>query len=419
MFHPESKMMSAGYNPADFEGSLKAPIFQTSTFTLKSCEEAKEDFEIAFGVKDPVPGKKMENIYSRLANPNLRILEKRLAILENSDDAAVFSSGMAAISTILHQYLKPGDTILHSAPLYGGTYHYINEILEKWGIHTQSIEPDDDAEDIFLKVKNGEMQEVAMIYLETPANPTNTLYSIEEASKAAERLGETGRQPVVVVDNTYMGPIWQKPMEFGADLVVYSATKFLGGHSDLIAGAVMGNAEMIHDIKTLRTFMGNMADAWTCWLIMRSLETLELRMHRQCQNAMRVAEWLNTQEIVDEVLFPSMFRPIMDKQQFDIYQKQCHAPGAVLSFRIQGGEKEAFKFLDNLKMIKLAVSLGSTESLAEHPNTMTHLDLFEDREKYGVTPNLVRLSIGVENIEDIITDVANALEVVAETAVEA
>jgi methionine-gamma-lyase len=412
MLHPESKMMSFGYDPSQHNGSLKCPIFQTSTFVFPSAEEAKRDFEIAFGLETGTTGYSSD-IYSRLGNPNMTLLEKRLAALEESEDAVVFSSGMAAISTMFQTFLRPGDLVLHSTPLYGGTYHYLKEMLSQWGIDSIGYRPNQRIEEIEQMVAESfPDKSPTLIYLETPANPTNELFSIRAAQTLSETFSTDQRKTLVVVDNTYLGPLWQKPLMFGADLVLYSATKFLAGHSDLIAGAITTSSNFANLLRNQRTFAGTIPDAWTCWLITRSLETLKLRMEQQCESATLVAEWLSNHPSVDKVLFPSELQPIRDSQQFMIYRKQCLRPGAVVSFLIRGGEEEAFSFLNNLKMVKIAVSLGSTESLAEHPFTMTHLDLFEAREELGITPNLIRISVGVENIEDLITDLSSALEAV-------
>lgn len=249
---------------------------------------------------------------------------------------------------------------------------------------------------------------LAMIYIETPANPTNALIDIRDCKNVAD-VFQTADKPVyLAVDNTYMGPLWQHPLKHGADFVLYSATKYIGGHSDVIAGAVLGNREVMSRVKTLRTFLGNMCGPWTGWLLLRSLETLKVRMDQQATNAMEVAKFLQSHPKVERVYFLGLISE--DDLEYQVFKNQCLSPGAMLSFDVRGGEEEAFSFLNHLKLIKLAVSLGSTESLAEHPATMTHAGVNpEHREAMNITSKMVRLSIGVENVKDIIWDINQAL----------
>jgi methionine-gamma-lyase len=249
-----------------------------------------------------------------------------------------------------------------------------------------------------------------MIYVETPANPTNDLIDIEMCAAIARDYSTPGKQVMVAVDNTYMGPLWQHPLNHGADIVLYSATKYIGGHSDVIAGAAVGNRQVIKAIKKMRTVLGTMTDPNTCWLLMRSLETLKIRMEQAARNAEQVASFLFSHSKVEKVYYLG-YTASQNPFQLSIFQKQYLSNGAMLSFDIIGGENEAFIFLNNLKHIKLAVSLGGTESLAEHPATMTHADVpFEEKESYKITGKMVRLSIGIENAADIINDIEQALE---------
>jgi methionine-gamma-lyase len=251
---------------------------------------------------------------------------------------------------------------------------------------------------------------VGMIFIETPANPTNDLVDIAHAAKLASRCCGK-RNPVVVVDNTFLGPLFQHPLKFGADLVLYSATKFIGGHSDLIAGAVLGSEDLIGQILGTRTFLGTMSSPWTGWLMLRSLETLKMRMTAQMKNAQYVADYLAEHPKVERVNYLGHLTE--DHPQFDVYRSQCMAPGSMVAFDVRGGEAEAFRFLNELKLVHLAVSLGGTESLAEHPATMTHSDIPADvQPRMGITPSLVRLSIGVEYYEDVIADIEQALAAV-------
>ena len=407
---PESLMMTYGYKPELSEGAIKCPIFQTSTFVFKSAEEGKSFFELAYGKREAEPNEEMGLIYSRLNNPDLEILENRLSLWDKSDDCAVFESGMAAISTVLLEFLNPGDLVLYSSPVYGGTDHFINHFLPKIGVNTLCYKPGDSKEDILKKLEeSGKADRLRLIYVETPANPTNDLIDIAMCREIADKFGTEEERCHVAVDNTYMGPIWSHPLEHGADIVMYSATKYIGGHSDIVAGAVLGNKEVMTRVKTLRTFLGNMASPNTGWLLMRSLETLKIRMERQQHNAVHVAKFLNEHKQVKKVNYLGLISE--DHPSYPIFKKQYSGTGAMVSFEIEGGEKEAFKFLNSLKLIKLAVSLGSTESLAEHPKSMTHAGVDEEHlEEIGISDALVRVSVGVEDHNDIIWDIKQALE---------
>jgi methionine-gamma-lyase len=412
-FSPETLMMSHGYKPELSEGAIKCPIFQTSTFVFKTAEEGKAFFEVAYGLREKEEKEEMGLIYSRLNNPDLEILENRLCLWDKAEDCAVFESGMSAISTCLMEFLKPGDLLLFSSPVYGGTDHFINHVMTKFGIHVVGFYPDNTKEEIVEIIKaTGHGDRLAMIYVETPANPTNALIDLKMCKEIADEFSSNveDEEPVyLAVDNTYMGPLWQHPLELGADFVLYSATKYIGGHSDVIAGACLGSAEKIARIKGLRTFLGNMAGPWTGWLLMRSLETLKARMEIQAANAAKVAEALRDNVKIERVMYMGFIEK-SDTVQYEIFNNQCKSAGAMISFEVKGGEKEAFKFLNSLKLVKLAVSLGSTESLVQHPGTMTHAGIDpEEKIRIGITENLVRLSIGVENSDDLIWDIEQAL----------
>lgn len=408
--HPESLMMSYGYKSELSEGSIKCPIFQTSTFTFKSAEEGKAFFEVAYGLREKKPNEELGLIYSRLNNPDLEILEDRLTLWDGADDCAVFESGMSAITTLLFEFLNPGDYVVYSAPVYGGTDHFINHVLPRFGINHVGFRAGSSKEEILQRIKEkGATGKVGLIYAETPANPTNAIVDIEMLRELADEMAGAARPVYVAIDNTYMGPLWSHPLKLGADLVLYSATKYIGGHSDVIAGACLGSAELIGRVKALRTFLGNMAGPWTGWLLMRSLETLKARMETQAQNAQKVADYLVEHPKVASVHYLGLIKE--SDPQYAIYKKQYSSPGAMLAFEVKGGEAEAFSFLNNLKLIKLAVSLGSTESLAQHPKTMTHADVDpEDKAAIGITDALVRISIGVENPDDLIWDIKQALD---------
>ena len=407
---PESLMMSYGYKPELSEGAIKCPIFQTSTFVFKSAEEGKAFFEVAYGHREKNEGEELGLIYSRINNPDLEILENRLTLWDEAEECAVFESGMAAITTVLLEFLKPGDLLLISNPVYGGSDHFIKKILPKFGISVAEFSVGQTKEEIIQLVQNtGIADKLAMVYIETPANPTNDLIDIEESKEIAKYFSSSEKEIYLAVDNTYMGPIWQHPLKHGADLVLYSATKYIGGHSDVIAGACLGSKELMQRVKGLRTFLGNMASPNSGWLLLRSLETLKVRMDTQAINAEKVAAFLNTHPLVEKVYYIGNLSE-KDGAQFHIKNKQCLSNGGMISFDVKGAEKDAFRFLNSLKLIKLAVSLGGTESLAEHPATMTHVDLDPAlKNKLSITEKMVRLSIGVEFYDDIIYDIEQAL----------
>ncbi|MDC0248723.1 cystathionine gamma-synthase family protein [Flavobacteriaceae bacterium] len=409
--HKESQMMSFGYTPEWSEGSVKPPIFQTSTFVFKTAEEGKRFFEVAYGKSELNAKEEIGLIYSRINNPNMQILEERLAVLEDSESAAAFESGMSAISTTMLSYLKPGDILIYGNPVYGGTHHFITHFLKDIGVKILPFSSETKTQEIITKLETSEYSgNVKMIYFESPANPTNSLFDLDELKKLKDEISvKSSNEIMLVMDNTYLGPLWQKPLDFGVDIVCYSATKFLNGHSDVIAGCAMGSEQVIRPIKTLRTFLGSMIAPYTAWLLTRSLETLHLRMAKQGENAEKVVNYLISHKSVKTVSFPGI--ETMGEKQNEIFKRQCLGNGAMISFEVFGGEKEAFKFLNNLKLIKLAVSLGSNESLAQHPYSMTHADVPDDiKLKIGINQGLIRLSVGIENAEDIISDLNNAFK---------
>jgi len=407
--HPESLMMGYGYRPDWSEGAIKCPIFQTATFAFESAEEGKAFFELALGMRERGPGEELGLIYSRLNNPDLEILEDRMTLWDDAEAAAVFESGMAAITTTIFAYCKPGDLLLHSEPLYGGTDYLLKHVTAGMGIEHVGFMAGKGPREIEKVLEaSGKADRLAMIFVETPSNPTNALVDIQACADLAKRHSKGGRRVVTVVDNTFLGPIWQHPLDYGADLVIYSATKYIGGHSDVVAGVCVGPAEFMKPVKGMRSFIGTTAGPWTAWLLLRSLETLKLRMTCQNKNARYVADFLADHPKVERVSYLGHLTE--DHPDFQLYRKQCLGPGGMVAFDIVGGEAEAFRFLNGLKMIHIAVSLGGTESLAEHPATMTHSDVdAEEREAMGITDKMVRLSIGVENPEDLILDLDQAL----------
>jgi len=406
---PETQMMGYGYDPMLSEGSLKPPVFMTSTFVFDKAEDGKDFFELAYGKRSAEEGEKPGLIYSRINNPNLEVLEDRLAIWEGAEKALTFSSGMAAISTCLWAYLRPGDVIIHSAPIYGGTEFLIRNILPEYGVQSIEFEAGGDTHTLPNLEDATKMGRISVIYAETPANPTNALIDLKACVALADKLGEvTGHRPVVMVDNTFLGPLWQKPLELGVDLVIYSLTKYIAGHSDVVAGAVCGSIDQITPVQGFRTILGTMCDPHTGWLIMRSMETLKLRMTESNKNAAIIADYLNEHEKIEKVYYLGYLKK--DEISYKIYKEQCLAPGSTFAFDVKGGEAEAFKVLNSLKLIKLAVSLGGTESLIEHPFAMTHADVPDDvKMRQGITPSMIRLSVGIEDPEDLIADLSQAL----------
>ena len=406
---PESEMMGSAYDPHLSEGSAKVPIFQTSTFVFKNAEEGKAHFHIAYGLRKKAKDESMSLAYSRINNPNAEIAEDRLKLWDKAEACALFQSGMAAITTTLLELTRPDTLILHSSPLYGGTDHFIEQVLPKYNIKSMYFDSFDSIDSIIEKKEQKfPRTEVSLVYIESPANPTNSIVDIKKCKKIADHYSSK-EKVYLAIDNTFMGPIFSQPIDFGADVVLYSATKYIGGHSDLVAGAACGSNEVISRLKTMRVFMGNMASPFTSWLILRSLETLKIRMEKSAENADKIAELLKKHPKVSKVHFLGL----IDKssKEYKVYKNQYSSNGGMISFDINGGEKEAFKFLDNLKLIKLAVSLGGTESLACHPYSMTHADVsIETKNKIGMGESLVRLSIGIEDPDDLIYDINKALD---------
>ena len=410
---PETLMMGYGYDPTLSEGSIKAPIFQTSTFVFKSAEDGKRFFEVAYGLREKDPEEALGLIYSRINNPNLEILEDRLAVWDDAEKALVFSSGMAAISTTILALSRPNDIVVYTAPAYGGTEYLFDRILPRMGVETVSVADLDGGEALTRAIREAAAVasarggRLAAVYVETPANPTNQLIDLEAAAAAIRALGQA-EPPPLVVDNTFLGPLWQKPLQHGADLILYSLTKYVGGHSDLIAGACMGRAELMGRVAEMRTICGTISDPHTAWLLMRSLETLHIRMERSQANAVQLVRRLRDHEKIEAVLDAGGAESSPAQQA--IFARQCSGSGSTFSLRLKGGEAEAFRMLNALRLFKLAVSLGGTESLASHPSSTTHSDYSaEAKARCGIGDNLVRLSVGIENVDDLYADLEQAL----------
>jgi len=408
--HPETLALCLGYDPHLSEGSVKPPVFLTSTFQFKTAEEGKRFFELAYGLKEREHGEISGLIYSRINNPNIQIFEERMSAWDQMEKGAVFASGMAAISTTLLSLLRPGDIVLSSAPVYGGTHYLFDKILPRYGIQVHQVKGGDQTPQLMQKkAEELGLSKIKMFYIESPANPSNILVDIKGIVDLARDIEKkTQFKPIVAVDNTFLGPLFQCPAELGADLNLYSATKFIGGHSDLVAGVVTTSEKLMKSIMEYRTILGTMANPFTGWLLLRSLETLSVRMRRQEKSAKKIVQVLKSHKNVKQVFYPG---ETDSKEQLRLFKNQCKGSGALISFDITGGEKEAFKVLNAFKICRLAVSLGGTESLVEHPRSMTHSDVLpEDLDLYGVTEGMIRISVGIEHYEDLKNDVVQALD---------
>lgn len=409
--HPETQMLNYGYDPALSEGAVKPPVFLTSTFVFNTAEEGKDFFDYVSGRREPPEGSGNGLVYSRFNHPNSEIVEDRLAIFERTDSAALFSSGMSAISTTLLTFVEPGDVILHSQPLYGGTETLLTKTFGR--LKVEAVGFADGISEASVQAAADEamrLGRVSVILIESPANPTNSLVDIALMKRVADAIGQKQQhRPVIACDNTLLGPVFQRPVEHGADLSLYSLTKYVGGHSDLIAGAVMGSKALIRQVKALRSATGTQLDPHTSWMIGRSLETLSLRMTRADENAAAVAEFLRNHEKISKLQYLAFLDAGSPAGQ--LFARQCSGAGSTFSFDVAGGQAAAFRLLNALSLFKLAVSLGGTESLASHPASTTHSGVPVDvRERIGIGEATIRLSIGIEHKDDLIEDLRLALD---------
>lgn len=408
--HPETLMLSYGFDPQLSEGAVKPPVFLTSTFVFKTAEEGKDFFDFVSGRREPPKGKGAGLVYSRFNHPNSEIVEDRLAAFEGTEACALFSSGMSAIATTLLAFARPGDAILHSQPLYGGTETLLARTFLNLGIAASGFS-DGVNEAAVRKAADEALAKgrVSVVLIETPSNPLNTLVDIALIARIADEIDKRQKhRPVIVCDNTLLGPVFQRPIERGADISVYSLTKYVGGHSDLIAGAALGRLDVLKPVKALRGAIGTQLDPHSCWMLGRSLETLAIRMERANDNALAVAQFLRDHPKVDRL----HYLPFLDASNpaAQVFKAQCQGAGSTFSFNIKGGQNAAFAFLNNLQIFKLAVSLGGTESLASHPAAMTHSGVPKDvRDRIGILDSTIRLSIGVEHPDDLIADIVQAL----------
>ena len=370
-------------------GTLAVPIFQTSTFVFDSAEQGGKRFALE------EPG----YIYSRLGNPTTTVLEDKIAQLESGEAAVATSSGMGAISSVMWTILKAGDHIISDKTLYGCTFAFFSHGLSRFGIEVSFVDTADGE-----AVKKAMKPNTRAVYLETPANPNLKIVDI----KAIAEIAHTNPNTLVVVDNTFSTPYCQRPLELGADIVVHSATKYLNGHGDVIAGMVISRKDLVDQIRLvgIKDMTGSVLGPMEAYLIIRGMKTLEVRMRKHCENALKVAEFLEAHDRVAEVYFPGL----KSHPGHEIAAKQMDAFGGIMSFELKGGFEAGKILLNNLKLCSLAVSLGDTETLIQHPASMTHSPYTkEERMEAGITDGLVRLSVGLENIEDIIADLEYGL----------
>jgi methionine-gamma-lyase len=400
---PETRIIEESYDHKQAFNSAKPPLYLTSTFVFNSSLQGERFFEVTHGQASP---DEAGYIYSRINNPNLTVFEARVCVFDGGEAAAAFGSGMSAISTTLVALFDPDSYIAYTEPLYGGTEEFIDEIAPKLGIRSKAIRAGDNAPRALVELAEREGPPW-LVFLESPANPSIEMTDIGAVAEVARGMEANGRRPLVAIDNTFLGPLFQNPLKHGADLVIYSCTKFIGGHSDFVGGAVIGQIDVIRRIKSHRSKLGTTMDPFSAWLGTRSLETLEVRMRRSNDTARIIAAELAKHPSVLHVNYPTLFPE--GSSQRRIYEKQCTGSGALISFDL-ASKKAAFEFLDSLKVFTLAVSLGGNESLAEHPAAHTHSGIPpEVRAKIGVGEGLARLSIGLEHPDDLLGDIMQAL----------
>ncbi len=376
----------------DAFGALVPPIYQTSTFEFESCQHGADIFA----------GKQLGYAYSRTANPTVAALEAKLAALEGGEAALAAASGMGAITSILWALVGAGDHIVADKTLYGCTYEFLAHHIQRLGVNVDFVDTSDDAE-----LKAALKPETKVVYLETPANPN---LKITDIAKVASLVHDYNAEIKVICDNTFSSPYVQRPLELGADIVVHSATKYINGHGDLLAGFVIGDAESVLKARMIgiKDMTGAVMAANEAYLVMRGLKTLEIRMDRHCASAMKIAQFLDSSDKIEKVFYPGLESHV----GHDVAAKQMHNGfGGMISFIVKGGREVASKFVDSLELCTLAVSLGDAETLIEHPATMTHSTYTsEELADAGIDEGLVRLSVGLENVDDIIADLAQGLE---------
>jgi len=399
-----TEVLTRGFDPRLSVGSARPAVFRSSTYVFSSPETAERAFDLVAGRATPQSGEQPDLIYSRFNHPNAEIFESQIVPLEHGARAAiVFNSGMAAITTALFTFLRPGDAILYTVPIYGGTQSFIEGFFDTWGISGIAVQAGDTAaiEEAIRKTAN-----LRVVLIETPANPTLTMTDILSAAKAG--LERSGEPPLLMVDNTLLGPTFQHPLDRGAHLVLYSATKYLSGFSDLIGGVALAtDPELIRKMRLKRNMFGNILQPDECWMLASRLPTVRLRMNRASKNAQRIAERLASHPKIRKVHYPTLFD---DPNQIRIHEAQCDFPGAMFSLDLHGGKPAAFDFLRKLNLAYNAVSLGGVETLVCHPKTTTHSGFTEAQSaEAGVTDGLVRVSVGIEDWRDLLADFEQAL----------
>ena len=409
---PETLAVSYGYDPVQGMGAAKPPIFMTSTFVYPTAQHAKDVHEAYFDGTGPQVGA-ANHIYSRLGHPGLDFLEARLAAIDGGEAAVAYSSGMAAHSSIALAFVRPGDSVIHGRPIYGGVDMLYNSIMPQFGSHAAAYLDGTDEAGVRAAVDQAMAKgPLALIIAETPANPTAAIVDMDLMVRIADEVGvRQRRRPHVVVDNILLGPFAQRPLEHGVDLCMTSLTKYCGGHSDLLAGGISGRKELIELLRMQRTTWGNHLDPYTSWLVMRSLESVHVRSERAMSNARGVAEYLRDHPKVAGVTYLGFLAE--GTRQRTVYDRQCNAAGSTFSFDLNGGQAEAFRMLDAVRLMKMAVSLGGSETLICHSATTTHYAVApEQRLAGGITDGTIRLSVGLEHVDDLIADLDQALEAV-------
>src|SRR5215471_6752516 len=400
---PRTAVLTRGFDPSLSVGSARPAVFRSSTYVFASPEAAERAFAMTAGKIHPEEGKRPDLIYSRISHPNAEILEDQIVPLEPGARAAVvFNSGMAAIMTAFFTYGRHRGTIVYTTPLYGGTTGLIHQFLEPFGMQGVAV-ASGDADGLERAIRKA--HSCCIVYLETPANPTLIMTDIERAAEAAARHPD---RPVVMVDNTFLGPSFQHPLLLGAHICLYSATKYLSGYSDMLGGvAITGSADIIQKLRSVRSMFGNILQPDECWMLDSRLSTVALRMNRQSKNAQRIAEALHGHRLLSQVIYPTLFT---DPEQKRIFEKQCAYPGALFSLVFKGGKEAAFEFLRHIRIARNAVSLGGVETLTCHPKSTTHSGMSaKELAESGVTDGLVRISVGIEDWRDLLADFEQAL----------
>jgi cystathionine beta-lyase/cystathionine gamma-synthase len=406
VLRPPTQVLTRGYDPSLSVGSARPAVFRSSTYVFSSPEAAERAFDLMAGRAQRLPDEIPDLVYSRFNHPNAEILEDRLVPLETGAQAAlVFNSGMAAIMTALLTFARPGQSIVYTVPIYGGTQHLIQDFLEPLGITGIAV-PAGQTNQIDEAIQSA--KNLCIVLIETPANPTIIMTGIQRAAKTAAALNP---KPLVMVDNTLLGPAFQHPLILGADICLYSATKYLSGFSDMIGGvAIASDPQLIRQMRGKRSLFGNILQPDECWMLEGRLSTVALRMNRSSKNAERIATRLAKHPKVARVLYPTLFA---DPDQLAIAREQCDFPGGMLSLDLRGGKRAAFEFLRNLRIARNAVSLGGVETLVCHPKSTTHSGFTpEEFAQAGVTDGLVRISIGIEDWRDLLTDFEQALDLI-------